>query len=162
MSFFKGVRAAKVSKTGTWLSEGFHRVKLLAVKTINSSANSRESFFIIEMMLLSTDNPDLKIGAEYSQVINMSNVMAFPNIKIFVGAVSGVDPNDENLNELVEAHWTKELGVNVDFEQICDLFVSDDQPLKDLEMDLECRLIKTGQNKDGEFTKHLWQPREVA
>lgn len=159
MGVFSGIRDAKVSKTGTWLQQGFHKVKIKAVKEQHSQQGN-DVFFIVEMDLLETDNEKLEVGKEYSQVINIGKQMGFANIKIFVAAASGVDPNEEDINEQVEAYWTKTLEMDLNFEQICEIICSADQPLAGLEMTLECRNLPT--RDDGEFTKHLWDPIEVG
>jgi hypothetical protein len=88
----------------------------------------------------------------------MSNVMGLPNVKGFIAAVSGVDPNVDTINDDVEKYWTGILGSFTSFPAVCELVISANNPLEGVSMDLECVEIK---KKDGEpFTKHNWFPRQ--
>jgi hypothetical protein len=86
--------------------------------------------------------------------------MGLPNVKQFICAASGVDTeevddNDEQ-NDLVEAHWTKVLEQAMTFDEICEFIADKENPLEGLEMDLVCTTIIT-KGKKQPFTKHTWQ-----
>lgn len=156
---FKGIKETKVFKTGQFFKEGKFRVKIKAVKWIVSAVD-KDEYFIIETEVLESNNIEIKVGDERSHVINMGNVMGLPNVKGFVAAVSGVDPAATEINDLVQAYWSKQLGEYIDFEQVCELICSDTNPLKDEEMELTCFMTKTREGND--FTKHVWEPRDVT
>jgi len=166
MSLFGKIRDVDVGKSGQYFKPGIYKVRVKSVKVKDSQVGPAEKYFIVETEVLESNNPDIAVGAEKSQVIKMSNVMALPNVKAFVAAASGVDPNSETINEEVEAYWKKKLeeqGViqpteTVSFDQVCDLIVSNLNPLGGLELKLECATIETkGEGK--EFTKHFWSPK---
>jgi hypothetical protein len=168
MGIYEKIKETQVSKGGNYFKPGNYRVKIKACKLVNSQAGPAKTFFVIECDVLQSDNPDIQIGRERSQVINMANVMGLPNVKQFVAAVSGIEPTSETVNEEVEAYWKKELkrrgltdGEDVPFADICEL-VSDEKInlFQDIEMKLECTTILT-KDKGGEFTKHNWQVRQV-
>ena len=163
---FEEAGDAKVSKSGNWFKEGTYKVKLLAVKVIKSQEDN-SPLFIVETKVLESSNPEIKVGSERSQVIDLTNVMGKPNMKAFIAAVSGVDPVEENAKEQVCAYWKKKLGLDLSFGQIVDVCVDEKaNPLEGTEMDLECVIQRTkpkpGKPEGGEFTKHNWQPRDVS
>lgn len=169
MSLFSGIKDVSISKSGQYFKPGHYKVRVKAVKVQDSQVGAAKKFFIVETEVLRSDCPDIVVGSERSEVIAMDNVMALPNVKAFIAAASGVDPNSEEINQEVEAHWKKRLtdqkvlqqGEDVSFDQICDLVISAINPLGGTELELECVNITTkGEGKD--FTKHLWQPKTGA
>lgn len=159
MSLFDGIKDAKVSKSGQWFEEGRYKVKIKAVKVQTSQMNAGKQMFIVETEVLESDCPTITPGMERSQIIKMGEVMTFPNIKAFIAAASGVDPNSENINDEVEAYWQKTIGEFTPFEKLVENIVSSANPLENLVMDLECKVITTKEEKKP-FTKHFWQPRQ--
>jgi hypothetical protein len=150
---------AKVTKTGQYFKPGKYHVRLVAVKDVESQLN--KSFTIIECVVLSSNNPEVPVGADRSQVIDMGNIMGFPNLKAFMAAVSGVDPTLDSVNDDIEKYWQTQHPQRAftSFPQIVENFVVRDNLLQDVEMDLECIEITT---KAGEpFTKHVWGIRDV-
>jgi hypothetical protein len=156
---FAGIEEAKVFKTGQYFKPGLYTVKIKAVKWVVGSVGKKE-FVVIETEVLESNNPEVPVGGERSQVIDYSSVMGQPNVKAFVAAASGVDPGSSNVNDEVSAYWSKTVGEHLSFEAICDLIVSDTNPLEDVVLGLECVEVTT---KSGDpFTKHSWQPNEQA
>lgn len=160
---FKGIKEASYSKgSGSFFKEGIYRVKILGVKWVKSQkggAQKRE-FFIIETEVLKSNNAEIAVGSQRSHVIPMDNVMSLPNVKGFVAAASGVDPDEANVNDAVAQYWSTLTGESVDFEDVCDWICGPSNPLKDEEMDLECIPVKT--QAGGDFTKHAWMPRDTS
>jgi hypothetical protein len=155
---FDGIKDVDVSKGGQYFKPGSFRVKITGVKMVDSASSPGKSFFVVETLVLKSSNPEILEGAERSQVITMGQTMSLPNVKAFMAAASCVDPASETINDEVEAYWQKKLNENVPFGRLCELVVSEANPLGGLEMDLECVQITTkGEKKP--FTKHLWQPR---
>jgi hypothetical protein len=150
---------AKVTKTGQYFKAGRYRVQILAMKDVDSQKG--KNFTVIETRVLASDNPEVPVGAERSQVIDMGNVMGFPNLKAFMAAVSGVDGTQPNVNEEVEAYWQKQhpQKAYLAFPKIVESVIEDNL-LEDVEMDLECVDIKT--QEGGDFTKHIWGVRDVS
>jgi len=162
---FKGTGESKVSKSGSYFEEGSYKIKIKVAKLIISQED-KTPFFIIETEVLESTNDKIKPGAERSQVIDMDNVMGQPNAKSFIAAVSGVDASNENAAALVSRYWSKKLGQEISFDQICELCVSDANPLEGTVMDLECYVRRNKKPRAdgtfGTFTKHNWLPRDVS
>jgi hypothetical protein len=158
MGNFAGIENAKVSKTGQYFKVGKYRVKIAAVRWVKASVGAKE-FVVIETEVLESNNTEVPVGAERSQVIDMTNVMGLPNFKAFVAAISGVDSSLGDLNDRIEAYWASLLGSALPLAQICDMICSESNPLSGEEINLECVEIK---KKDGDpFTKHNWITRDI-
>jgi hypothetical protein len=157
---YEGIAGAKVTKSGQFFLPGHFRVKINAVKEVLSQRG--KDFTIIETTVVQSNNPDVPVGAERSQVIDMNNVMGLPNIKAFVSAVSGVDPTLDSVNDQVEAYWASqdEKGVKRSFAEIVEDLIVKYNVLEGVEMDLDCIAIKT--QKGTPFTKHIWGVRKDA
>lgn len=161
MSFFKGIKDAKVGAGGVyflarkgpnytdekpeWLP-AFYKVKIKSVITMTS--RKKDDLFIVEGQITESNCAERPVGQTASWVVNMKQDAALGNIKGFIAAVNGIDPaNTDAVNENVT-------------EEVCELAVSKEQPLADNEVKLECTMIKTKENKD--FTLHRWSPVEMA
>ena len=155
---FKGIEDAKVFKTGQYFKPGKYKVRINAVKDVDSAVGSK-SYFIVETTVMESNNPDIPVGGERSHVIDLGNVMGLPNVKAFVAAASGVDSTSPSINDEVTAYWSKQVGEHLDFEKICNLLVSSANPLEGEIMELECFETKT--REGGDFTKHNWLPRVI-
>lgn len=158
MSLYGDIKDASVSRSGQYFKEGHFLVKIDAVKEQESQVGNK-LFFIIETTVLESDNPYVKVGGHYSQVIDTGNVMFLPNVKGFMAAVSGVDANSDTHNDEIEKYWEGVMGEHVPFERICELVTSEGNPLEGIEIELECVEIITKKEKKP-FTRHNWQIRE--
>lgn len=159
MGIYDGIEGvAPAGKGGQYFKPGKYRVEILAVKEVKSQAGG-QVFFIIETKVLRSDNAEIPVNAERSQVIDIGKKMGLPNIKAFVAAASGFDPsNADTVTHEVEEYWSKMIGESLSFSKICELIVSDANPLASIEMDLDCVNVKTREKKE-DFTKHVWSPR---
>ena len=142
MGLFSGIESAKVGAGGVYFLAGLYKVRIVKVTTINS--RKKDDLFIVEAKILESDNKDRKVGSSCSWVVNLKQDAALGNIKGFVAAANGIDPTDE---DTVNKEVTEEA-----VEYVC----SDDNPLKDVELNLECTAIKT--RAGGDFTLHKWSP----
>jgi hypothetical protein len=158
-SLYSKITDVSVSRSGQYFKEGHFLVKIDAVKEVESQAGVNKLYFVIETTVLESDNPHVKVGGSYSQVIDTSNVMFLPNVKGFMAAVSGVEGSSETVNEEIEKYWEGVMGEHVPFERICELVVSEGNPLEGIKMELVCTEILTKAEKKP-FTKHMWQVRE--
>ena len=159
MGHFAGIENAKVFKTGQYFKIGKYRVKILGVRWVNASVGNKE-FVVIETEVLESNNVEVPVGAERSQVIDMTNVMGMSNVKGFVAAISGVDSSASgDLNVAIEKYWAGLLGSPLPLSRICDMICSDANPLAGEEIELECVEVK---KKDGDpFTRHNWVTRDI-
>lgn len=157
--WFDGIEQATVQKTGQWFHPGKYRVQIKAVKKVNGQKGDR--YLVIETKVLESNNPEIQVGDEKSHVIKMGNVMALPNIKAFMGAVSGVDPTLENSNDLIEEYWHRNnpMGVRYSLGKIVDELVVQHNALEGVEMELEC--VATTTQEGNPFTKYNWQVRQA-
>lgn len=156
---WEGLSEAKGFKTGNYMKPGKYRVKINAVKWVRGQL---KEWFVVEMTILQSNNPEIPIHSERSWTVSMesSNVMRWPNIKMFIAAASGVDGTLDNSTQLIEKTWTDldGSGVSWSLDKIMDELVVGQNALGGMEMDLECVEVTT---KSGDpFTKHNW--RNVA
>jgi hypothetical protein len=160
MGIYDGIEGvAPAGKGGQYFQPGKFKVEILAVKQVKSQAGG-QIYFIVETKVLESDNPGIPPKAERSQVIDVHKKMGLPNIKAFVAAASGFDPSQaDTVTEEVEVYWSKMIGEHLSFSKICELIVSDANPLAGIVMRLECVNVKTKEKKE-DFTKHMWSPRE--
>lgn len=163
MGIYGKVATAKPTKGGNWFKKGRYRVKVTAVKSIESQEDSTP-FYVIETNVLESNNPDIHVGDERSQVIDMTTANGPGNVKVFIAAASGVDPVMDDATAKVEKVWSEVLGQESSLEEICELSFSKDNPLGGDELELECVEVPTRakENKPaGLFTKHNWIPSET-
>lgn len=159
--FFKGVEESKVGLGGiyflanrgpghtdkepNWLP-ALYTVEI--VKLITMTSRKKDDLFILEAKILESDCAERKPGMTASWVVNLKQDAALGNIKGFIAAANGIDPGDESaVNEAVT-------------EEVCELAVSEDQPLAGEKVRLECVMIKTREGKP--FTLHRWSPYKEA
>ena len=177
MGKFSGIKKASVSRSGHYFHPGIFLVEILRVKLQESDSTPGKEFFIIETEVHESNSDKVEVGSEKSQIIPMNETMTLPNIKGFMGGVSGVDPHSDAINELVEAYWKEVLGQYTEFDGLCDLVVGAANPLgrvtndkKGDEMVIKQRgtmmklvaedIVTKGKKKP--FTKLMWQPRDVT
>lgn len=127
------------------LPAGRYAVEITKCKDVEG--RSGDLFFIVELKIQESDNSAVSVGAAYSQVIKFNNDMGPINVKRFILAANGFDPNDAANDD--------EVG-----EDEVEFVLSEEQPLAGLVMDLQCDMIKTKAGKD--FTKHTWFAVEDA
>jgi hypothetical protein len=157
-NWYDGVGDAKVTKRGSYMKPGKYLVKILAVKEVKGQRGGE--FFIVEMKVLESNNPEISVGSEKAWVVKMDNLMALPNIKGFVSAASGVDPLVDNAKDLVEAFWTKihPAGEHMSFSRIVSEMVVQANALEGVDMGLEC--VNTTTQEGNPFTVHNWEVRQ--
>lgn len=142
------------TKTGTYFMPGNYRVKIKAVKWVDGQVGKQ--YTVVETEVLESNNPEITVGTERSWVVSMGNVMTLINLKAFLAAASGVDPEASDAAAQIETFWQERHpdGVHADIAQIMEEYVVKHNVLENLEMLLECVTVK---KKDGEpFTKHVW------
>lgn len=159
MGTFSGIDEKSVSVGGSYFQPGRYRVKIEGVKVQKSLKG--KLLWIIETLVNESNNPDIKVGSHYSQVIDINNMMGFPNIKGFIAAATGFDASkydNEELNAEICEAWKELVGKDIELEEICEYVSGEDQPLTaaDTELDLECINVLTKEKRD--FTKHIWRP----
>ena len=142
MGSFTGIGEAKVGAGGVYFLEGTYQVEVLKVFTMRS--RQKDDLFIVECRILESENEKRPAGTKASWVVSFKHDSALGNIKGFVAAANGIDPNDD---ERVTAEVT---------EEAVEMAVSDDNPLQGLTMGLVCTMVST--KAGNPFTRHDWEP----
>lgn len=143
---FGGIGDAKIGMGGLYFLQGLYRVRIIRFFAMES--RKKEDLVIAECEVLASDVAERKVGMKPSWVVNLKQDAALGNIKGFLAACLGLDPNDtEAVNERIT-------------EDFCEEAVSEDNPLAGIEVNLEAVNIKTRENND--FTLHKWSPAEAA
>ncbi len=127
-------------------TRGEFSVRVTNVKDVDG--RSGDIYFIIEFEILKSTHDDVILGRQYSQVIKFNNDMGPINVKRFILAANGLDPNDEENESQAD-------------EDATEYVLGEDQPLTGLEIDLTCAVIKT-KRAGTPFTKHTWHVVEGA
>jgi hypothetical protein len=149
MGIFTGIGEAQVGMGNVYFLHGIYKVEVLEVKLLRS--RKREDLYIVEVLILESDNPERKPGMKASWVVNLKQDAALGNIKGFLGSALGVDPYDAEA--LKEAFL--ENGKDTT-EAVAEQSVSADNPLKGTALKLTCINKKTKAGMD--FTVHTWEP----
>lgn len=137
MGLFGGIENVQVNGGGVYLLPGAnYEVKITAVKTI--SARGGWHGFVAEFEIVASTHPERPAGMMCSWMVKLDpkyRETALANIKGFVAAASGLQPNDID-----------EAGVEA--------VVAADNPLKGMRLKASVTDIKTKEGKD--FTKVVW------
>ncbi len=144
--------SAKANMGGFWFLEGKYRVRIKKCSLITSRKG--DQLYIVECLVLASNNPARPVGCEPSWVVKTAQDAAPGNIKLFMAAVQGLDIDDEYVNN-TEVDETGRTPLEVDFDDT----YGDDQPLAGVEVDLLCEEILTKDKRP--FTKHLWKAVEA-
>lgn len=138
MSKFAGIKNAMSNQGGNWFKEGEYVVKVLTVKMIRSQQDSIDRF-IVECEVLESSVPEIKAGSARDWVVNMRHKSSLGNIKGFMAAAT--DSPEHEIDE-----------------EVCDLAVSEENPMAGVKLGLSCRIVK--KQDGGDFTKHNWSSTE--
>ena len=144
MSFFGNMGSVDATAAGNrrpYFLEGTYKVRVVKAAAFNSRTGI--PYFVAEAEILESNNPDRPAGMVCAQVIKLATDMGPINVKRFIAAANGIDPNSQAANEEVN-------------EDVCEYAVSDEQPLAGIEMGLQCVLTAT--QKGGDYTIHHWEP----
>jgi hypothetical protein len=135
---FRGdIAQATPSMRGNFFPEGKHRVRIDVVKTIASNQKPGVMFYIVECVVLASDQGHVVPGQRRSWVVDLSKKPAYGDIRKFVAICFNTD-------------WQQ-----VD-DEICNMTCdADEQPLKGFVLDLVCTQIPLTKT-NGVFTKHEW------
>jgi hypothetical protein len=133
---------------GKWFAgDASFIVRIEKVRTVQS--RKKQDLVFIECTVCETSKPDENpVGSRASQCLNFSEHDAAPgNFKAFIAAANGLDPSIKTqLDSIPEREW----------EPLCDLAVSAENPLAGLYCGLETALVDT--KAKTKFTKHFWSP----
>jgi hypothetical protein len=157
MGVFGKVAGAQVTSKSGFFPLGVHEVNIVKTKV---HVGHKGTNAIIEASVTATDaaSADFKVGHTRAQVIGMGNVMGPINVKKFVLAATGLDPEDPEGETKACKLWASRLETKpLTFEEVCErLFDESANILEGLPIRLECINTRTQKNQD--FTVHNWKP----
>lgn len=158
MGRFGGLGQAKVGKS-LYYEEGSYVVEIL--NCLLKKNRKGQERFIIETKVHESSNPKRPVGCQPAQVITMENDMAFPNIKGFIAAVLGVEPDYIPEEEIQDAAWLAEKNLErADEEEKVDAWWEEQAEMvvaggaNGLLLELTCTTITT--RNGNPFTLHQW------
>lgn len=126
-----------------WFEPGLYDVEIQQCNGVEGRKGGL--FFVVEAKVLKiyeTSEPKkMRKGSVYSQIINFDKDMGPINVKRFILAAEGLDPN--------EADNSDEVG-----EEEVEYAVHEDQPFAGTRLRLQCDLITT--KAGNPFTKYTW------
>jgi hypothetical protein len=143
MGVFQGFNEAQVGGKGVYFLDGLYQVEIQEV--LVKTSRKKDLLYIVECKILKSTNAGRNPGMECSQVINLKHDAAMGNVKRFLAAAFGIDP--ENPEAITAA------GVN---EELAEYSYSKSQPVKGRMVDLEAVTVPT--REGGKFTVHNWSP----
>jgi len=144
MGMFAGIESARVGSGGVYFLAGLYRVEI--VKVFAMRGRKGDDLFIVETKILQSDNAERRPGGSCSWVVNLKHEPSLGNIKGFIAAANGIDPNNKG-----------EVDSQVN-EEAVEAACHADNPLEGIIIDLEATEIKT--KAGGDFTVHKWTPVE--
>ena len=138
---YGGVKDADASgNRNPYFLAGNYTVKIVKVREHTSRPPKNEDYYIIDAEILKSDVEELRVGTVCSQMIKISQDMGIINIKRFLLATNGLDPENKDNNEFIEESTVVNSVENgTENGRI---------------LDLRCYMTET-QNKN-EFTVHQW------
>ena len=147
MGLFDGIGKVDATTSPIYFLSGSYIVEV--IKCFTMTSRKKDDLFIVETLILESDNGERKPGTKASWCVNFKQDAALGNIKGFVAACNGIKPTD---NERVNDEIT---------DEICEFAVDEkDNPLAGVKLKLVCVNKKTKEDKD--FTVHMWDPIEEA
>ncbi len=164
MGRFSDVAEAKPLTKLPWFPTGFSgALRILQCKCITGKTkqNTQTEFYIVEVEVVTSNLPDVPPGAHRSWTQDRKKAfVGAESVKLFIGAVMGIDANDPQITEEV-------IGASVgDYDVVGGALVEVTklvppkkwgegfQPFAGKLVDLVTATIKTKANTD--FTKHTW------
>lgn len=151
MSLFGGkdMNSQSASGGGSYFKEG---VFLVQLKKSFGKKGFKGETFIAELKVLESDNEKIKVGTTRSFVQKLSPheypEMAYGNVADFMrhGLASWMDAAGMDRPKSVD---------DIDLpDDVADAICSEDNPIQDIVLVLECTTIVT--KKGNDFTKHKW------
>ena len=106
-------------------------------------ARDKRTYYLVEAKILESDNNERPIGMMVTWMTDVDNDMGPINIKRFLAAVCGIDPNSEEANTQVTSASAR-------------LSVSDEQPLTGEKVYVSVVTITT--RAGSTFSEHRWTP----
>lgn len=150
MGRFSKVAKADVNGGGKWFVEGSFIVRVEKLKEVQSRQN--DDLLFVECTVVETSTPKNDVGTRASYCMKINSDSFGGNMKAFVAATQGIDPEDsEELDKIPDDEW----------EPLCEYAVHKDQPLRGTYLQLTTMEIITKKEKKP-YTVHKWGPIDQA
>lgn len=148
MGLFSGIEKAEISEKGRYLPSGFVG-KLKVRRTLAKDSVKSGLAFIVEFEVVESNNDEFSPGSSATWYQKMTDkTVAFPAIKAFVAAASGVHPGDrEAMNE-----------INDEMENILNEATTNETSNALVGQEVAVETIATKTKKGFDFTRHNWLP----
>lgn len=141
-SMYKKIANAETSGDGIYLLDGAYRIRVELVKFFET--RKHKTMFLVEMTILQSTNEARPAGMEVSWMCNLTDHdAAFGNVKQFLGACFGVDPNDK---EALDAQITP---------TVISQSTAVSNPLGGTILPVECE-TRNNKTNEGKHTRHRW------
>ncbi len=96
MGRFAKIEEVAPTQRGQVFKKGLYAVLINACKIVDGQRG--DTYFIIEAEVLESDNNEIKVGAQHSQVINLTNKKAgdapYSDVKAFIASVLNMRPDE--------------------------------------------------------------------
>lgn len=150
MGLFSGIEKAEISEKGKYISPGFVG-KMRVRRTLAKDSIKSGLAFIVEFDVLESNHDDHPVGSSatwYQKM--MDKTVAFPAIKAFVAAASGVNLGDREA--MAE--------INAEMESILDEATTNETSNALVGQEVKLETFSTKTKKGHDFTRHNWLPAD--
>ena len=151
MVAFSGIGKAQEYKSGRYLDPGTYTLSIASITLVDSKKEKGRKFFVVEAEVLSSNNPDFRVGDLVTWMVDITPKLvegeivvpeiSLSNCKAFAKAVLDCTDNDIT-------------------EETMDKLCGPEQPASGINVVADAFNITTG--KGGEFTKIRWSAAPVA
>lgn len=128
-----------------YLEEGSYVLEVESCRILDS--RDKRTYYLVELKVIESDNDSRPADMMVTWMTDLDKDMGPVNVKRFIAAVNGIDPNSPQAKSEIT-------------EEICEFSISDDQPLKG--MQVFCEVVKVETRQKTEFSEHRWRPLEAA
>ena len=146
MGIWDRLKTAEVFEKGQYLPPG-GKYLVEIKKVLEKDTRSSGKAFIVELEIVESNHPDVKVGSKYSWFQSMRDLdVAMPAIKEWLAAVSGINPRDR---------------VRVKNELDGKIVAVIEAAIEDNVLEGErvwCETFSKKTKKNLDFTCHVWSP----
>lgn len=126
-----------------YLLEGQYLLKVERIEL--KVSRDRVQYYLVELSVVYSDNPERPQGMMVTWMTKLFSDMGPINVKRFLAALYGIDPNSEQANTEITSDVAK-------------LSVSPEQPCVGMMIQAQCQMIETRANQP--FLQVSWRPAQ--
>lgn len=150
MGLFSGIDKAEISEKGKYIAPGFVG-KLRVRRTLAKDSIKSGLAFIVEFDVLETNLDEHPVGSSATWYQKMTDkTVAFPSIKAFVAAASGVHMGDRDAMQ----------EISQEMEDILDEATTNETDNALVGQEVRVETFSTKTKKGFDFTRHNWLPAD--